>query len=73
MTSPTRINASPIDQNWRSDAVWAARLAGDRARAAHNQTAAQRFVTATVLERALSQGRKPSPSPARPLETAGRR
>jgi hypothetical protein len=56
MTSPTRMNASPIEQNWRSDAVWAARLAGDRARAAHNQTAAQRLVTATVLDRALSQG-----------------
>ncbi|HVC85944.1 MAG TPA: hypothetical protein VNC40_00810, partial [Gaiellaceae bacterium] len=56
MTSPTRTKASLIDQNWRSDAVWAARLASDRARAAHNQTAAQRSVTATVLERALSQG-----------------
>jgi predicted nucleotidyltransferase len=56
MTSPAGTSTSATDQNWRSDAVWAARLADDRLRAARNQTNAQRLVTATMLERALSQG-----------------
>ena len=54
--SPTEVNTWRTRQNWRDDTIWAARLADDRARAARNQTAAQRLVTATVLERALSHG-----------------
>jgi predicted nucleotidyltransferase len=56
MTSPAGTSTLPMDQSWRNDTAWAARLTSDRVRAERNQTAAQRLVTATVLERALGQG-----------------
>jgi hypothetical protein len=41
---------------WESAAAWNARLAADRARAASNQTPAQRKITATLVERAWASG-----------------
>jgi hypothetical protein len=56
MTKAGGTSGPVMDQNWRDDEVWAARLEADRARAARNQTPGQRLVSATVLERALAAG-----------------
>lgn len=58
MTSPSATIPSSIDQDWRDDAIWAARLKADRIRAKRNQTAAQRTASTIILGRALELGAK---------------
>lgn len=50
------VSADRIEAALIEDQAWAARLRDDRIRAEQYQTAAQRRVTATVLERALQAG-----------------
>lgn len=56
MIRSTGTAANVVDQDWRDDSIWAARLEADRVRAESSQTAAQREVCSTVVERALEQG-----------------
>lgn len=56
MTSSTYQAGGLWDQNWRDDAVWAARIQADRVRAENNQTDSQRRASATVVDRALELG-----------------
>ncbi len=48
--------ASELDQAWADDRAWARKLARDRVTAARHQTAAQRAITDTLLQRALEAG-----------------
>lgn len=48
--------ASLVEAPWRDDRAWDAKLAADRRRAEEFQTAAQREITAVVIERAVAAG-----------------